>query len=118
MAKVYDAPKEIQIPEFNWEDLDANEKAENKYLADLKQWLTDRCVKGGKSTENVGEVLQFPAADGYACYMVSCMKPLELVHIALGDAWHFQYANRLTVKDVNDKIKSNKAMNELFNKKK
>ena len=46
------------------------------------------------------------------------MEPLELIHIALDDAYEFQYVGRLTVADVKDKIKSNKELAELFAKRK
>ena len=42
---------------------------------------------------------------------------VELVHIPLCDAWDFQYAHRLTKKDVEEKIKNQKALEELFKKK-
>lgn len=118
MAKIYQAPSEIKLPEFNWKDLKASKEAELKYEADLKQYLIERNAKGRKDITDVGEILGFPVADGYARYMVACMKPLELVHIALDDAYEFQYVNRLTVSDVKDKIKSNKELAELFAKRK
>lgn len=65
------------------------------------------------STLKVPEV-----ADSYAVYIVASMKPLELVHIPIMDAWEFQYANRLTAKDVKEKIRSEKALQALFAKKK
>lgn len=76
-----------------------------------------KIISGRWLTQNV-QLKQFPVADGYAEYMVASMKPLELVHIPLGDAWQFEYAHRLTAKDVQDKIDQQKALEELFNKKK
>jgi hypothetical protein len=42
--------------------------------------------------------------------MVASMRPLELVHIPLGDAWNFQYTHNLTSKDVQQKIDSQKSL--------
>jgi hypothetical protein len=50
--------------------------------------------------------------------MVISMKPLMLIHLELGDAWCYQYANRLTAKDVQAKIDQQKAIDKLFSDKK
>lgn len=36
----------------------------------------------------VGFLLHFPVADGHATYKVVKAKPLQVVHIPHGDAWH------------------------------
>lgn len=118
MARIYNAPSEIKLPEFNWKDLKASKEAELKYEADLKQYLIERNARERKDITDVGEILSFPVADGYARYMLARMEPLELIHIALDDAYEFQYVGRLTVADVKDKIKSNKELAELFAKRK
>ena len=68
----------------------------------------------GYSGKNMGEILRFPAADSYAQYMVVSMRPLQLVHLSLGDAWGFQYAHLLTAKEVQEKIDQQKRINKLF----
>ena len=35
----------------------------------------------------VGETIRFPVADGYATYMVSCQRPLTLVHLCEDDGY-------------------------------
>jgi hypothetical protein len=112
MAKIYSAPESLKTPELDFSEINGYEKACEKYVADLKEILVKR--KPGK---NVGEVIGFPVADGQAQYMVASMKPVELIHLPLMDAWHFEYANRLTAKDVQDKINQEKLMDELFSKK-
>ena len=114
MAKIFAAPSSIVVPGWNIKKTyEENVAEENKYLDTLKDVLTKR-----KPTQKlVGEIIRFPAADGYAEYMVASTTPLELVHIPLGDAWDFQYAHRLTKKDVEEKIKNQKALEELFKKK-
>jgi hypothetical protein len=46
------------------------------------------------------------------------MKPLQLVHLPLGDGWVYEFDSRLTAKDVKAKIAQEKALAELFSKKK
>lgn len=116
MAKVYSHPDEIKVPEHNWADdsvLDMQKK-DAAFLAELKAW----CQKRNPNQEHVGEVLYFPMGDGYAQYMVAAISPVQLIHIPLGDAWSFQYANKLTKKDVVDQIKQQKAIEKLFPKRK
>jgi hypothetical protein len=42
--------------------------------------------------EVVGELVSFPVGGGYANYVVWRAKPLQLVHIPVGDAWHIDDA--------------------------
>ncbi len=114
MGKIFRAPSSVAMPSWdNKKTYEENVLEENNYLAALKDMLTKR-----KPTQKlVGEIIKFQVADGYAQYMVASMTPLELVHIPLGDAWDFHYAHRLTKKDVEEKIKNQKALEELFKKK-
>lgn len=114
MAKIFAAPSSIELPQWSIKKTHNENMAEEKvYLDQLKDMLTKR-----KPTQKlVGEIIRFPAADGYAEYMVASTTPLELIHIPLGDAWDYQYAHRLTKKDVEEKIKNQKALEELFKKK-
>lgn len=114
MAKVYDVPEQIKVPDFNWEDIDQYNKDCDKFKADLRQWCVDRAARAGVTDENIGEIIRFPVADGYAEYMVACLKPVQLIHIPLWDAWEFGYAHRLTKKDIIEDIKKTKAINKIF----
>ena len=111
MAKVYSAPSSIEVPSLDFSNINGYEKACEKYKADLKAMLQKR--NNGK---NVGEIIRFPVADGYAEYMVASMKPVELVHLPLGDAWDFQYVHLLTAKEVQGQIDQQKALERLFKK--
>jgi len=113
-AKIYTAPKEIKLPENSFTDIASWEKNDAKYISELKTFLKEQ----GYNEKNTGEILQFPAADGYAMYMVASMKPLRLIHLELGDAWCFQYANLLTAKVVQEKIDQQNALNKIFGGKK
>jgi hypothetical protein len=114
MAKIFSAPSSIPLPQWSIKKTHQENMAEEKtYLETLKDML----IKRKPTQKLVGEIIKFPMADGYAEYMVASTTPLELVHIPLGDAWDFQYAHRLTKKDVEEKIKNQKALDELFKKK-
>lgn len=63
-----------------------------------------------------GEIISFGVADGYAQYMVACSRPLRLIHLPVWDAWHYEGANNLTLKDVQAKIAGQKTIEKLFPK--
>lgn len=109
MGKIYSPPASMPVPEFNWEDIEAYEAANNKFIEDLRAFCKSR-----KNEKHVGEVIQFPVADGYAQYMVASLSPVELIHLPLWDAWEFEYASRLTKKDIIDKIEQRKALDKFF----
>lgn len=118
MSNIYDVPDGVKVPEFNWQDIDQYNKDCDKFKSDLKQWCVDRAARAGVTDENIGEVIRFPVADGHAEYMVAALSPIQLIHLPLWDAWSFQYANRLTKKDIVDKIKQQKSLEKLFADKK
>ena len=111
-AKIFSVPSTLKVPEYDYKNPGQYEKDEKKFFEDLKTLLLKR-----KNEECVGETIKFQVADSYAVYVVASIKPLELVHIPIMDAWEFQYANRLTAKDVKEKIRSEKALQALFAKK-
>jgi len=111
MAKVYSAPETIKVPSLDFGNVKGYNEACEKYKADLKAMLQKR-----NTGKNVGEIIRFPVADGYAEYMVASMKPVELVHIPLWDAWDFQYAHLLTAKEVQESIDQQKALEKFFKK--
>jgi hypothetical protein len=109
-AKVFTAPKEVKVPEFSFETLDTYEEECENYIENLKAFLKERGWK------HSGQVIQFPVADGYAKYMVMSMNPLQLIHLELGDAWHFQHINLMTAQAVQEMVDTEKRMRELFKK--
>jgi hypothetical protein len=113
-AQIYAAPSHIKVPNFNWEDINQYEKDCDKFKADLKEFCVNRCKAAGQSTLHIGEVIKFPVADGYAEYLVASLKPIQLIHIPIWDAWEFQYAKNLTKKDIIEKIEQQKSLDKLF----
>jgi hypothetical protein len=112
MGKIFSPPSSIPVPEFNWKDIEAYKKANEKFIEDLKAF----CVKRNNS-KHIGEVINFSVADGYAQYMVASLSPVELIHLPLWDGYEFQYVGRLTKKDIVTKIEQQKALDEFFSKK-
>ena len=110
MAKIYDVPSEIELPQFDFSKPYSEYKAkEDEYLAKVKKLLVDH-----NPTEHVGEIITFPVADGQACYMVASLKPVCLVHLPIGDAWNFQYVHLLTKKEVVLKIQQQNSFNKMW----
>ena len=118
MGKVYSAPAEIKKPEIGaffsrkGEGPEAYFKAEEAYVAAVKAW-----AKANGKGKLAGEENRFQVADGYACYIVFSTTPVVLIHLATGDAWQYQYANRLTASDIKEEVRRNQAMAKLFGKK-
>lgn len=111
MATIYSPPSQIPVPELDFANFDNYEKECEEYKNKLREYLLR--VKKGK---NIGEIIRFPVADGYAEYMVASMKPAELIHLPLGDAWQFQYAHLLGTKEIQDEIDRRKALEKIFQK--
>lgn len=107
-AKIYQSP--IDEPVLDWKNPNAYAKEEEKFKAELKEYLQVR----NKTGKNVGEVIRFQVADGYAEYMVASMRPLELVHLNLLDGYNFQHIDLMTAKAVQEKIDQQKALDKLF----
>ena len=109
MAKVFLLPDGFNAPDFNWEDINQYEKDCLDLVERLKKWCIER-----NNQKNVGEIIKFQVDDGYAEYMVAATKPVQLIHLPLGDAWCFQYANRLTKKDIVEKVNQQKNIAKFF----
>jgi hypothetical protein len=112
-ATIYSAPSSVPLPKYGIDNVKNWQKEEDDYIDQLRAVLLRR-----KTGKNIGEVLRFQVADGYAMYMVASTRPLELVHLPLGDCYQFEYAHLLNAQEVQKKIDAQKALEELFGKKK
>ena len=110
MAKIYSVPTQVKVPVLDWNKIDDYDKECENFKKELKEFLIKR--KNGK---NVGEVIQFQVADGYAEYMVASTNPPELIHLPLMDGYQFQYAHLMTAKEIQKQIDNDKRMKEFFN---
>lgn len=109
MAKVFTLPNGFNAPDFNWEDIEQYEKD----CTDLVEKLREFCIKRNNQ-KNVGVVIKFQVADGYAEYMVASTKPVELIHLPFWDCYQSETASLMTAKAIQDKIDQKIAMDKLF----
>lgn len=116
MGRIYASPKELNEPQIGGPkfDFDAYEKECDAYLIRLRDWCLKRNPRGGKY---VGKIARFGVADGYAQYMVAGIRPVELVHIAIMDAYQFPYVDRLKAKDITTLIDHSEELEKLFARK-
>jgi hypothetical protein len=109
MGKIYSAPDGIEIPKLDFKNVKAYEEDCKRF----EQELRDFCIKRNPS-EHVGEIISFPVADGKAQYMVAALSPIELIHLPLWDGYEFEFAHRLTKKDIIERIKNQKSIEKFF----
>ena len=106
---VYSAPEEIKLPD--WKDMTNWQANDEKYIAELKAHLN----KMGYNEPETGKIVRFEVADGYAQYMVAQLKgKCILIHLKLGDAWHYQHIERLLKKDLVANLKQQDAWNKMW----
>lgn len=109
--KIFTTPAEVgAIPHYhefpNREEFFAAEKA---FVQRVKNY-----AKAFGKGEFAGEEIRFSVADGYARYIV--LTPTSLMYLPLGDAYQFQYANRLTAKDLKAEVTRQRAFEAIFAK--
>jgi hypothetical protein len=110
MAKVFILPDGFEAPEFNWEDIEQYKKDCAEHTQRIKQW----CVERNPNQVNVGVIIKFPVADGYAEYMVAATKPVQLIHLPYWDAWQSETAELMTANAIQQKVDQQVAMEKLF----
>lgn len=111
MAKIYSIPEELEATMPTWsikDDHREHMRREEKWLEELRQW----CMVHG-SGKYAGQIVRDGVADGYAQYVVFSLRPLQLIHIPLGDAWQSRWAHRWTAADIKQMVERAK----LFSKK-
>lgn len=99
MATAYLSP--IDPPRFNAETW---RQDEDNYIEKCRAI----CRENGDHPL-LGEVVKWGRADGYAVYMVYNVKPLQLIHLAIGDAYQVEDAliRGLRPSDVEQMIRYN-----------
>jgi len=75
-----------------------------------------KALKMASSSPIAGEEVAWPRADGYARYLVAKERPLELIHLAVGDAWRVEkeLIRGLRGKDVRQMVAQRKALSSIF----
>jgi hypothetical protein len=113
-AKILSAPKTIQLPVIDYSDTAAWQAQEEKYVQDVKEY----CLKSTRNQGDpyVGKILGIPCGDGQASYMVHSTKPLQLVHLPIGDAWESPYAELFTLNKLKEQIDQVERIEGIFAK--
>lgn len=110
MAKIYNLPEGIEVPSLDVKDIKGYEVKCNELRENLKKWLKYNGFTGKHS----GTCISFPVADGYAEYMVVNLRPVQLIHIPVWDAWNYPQAKYITAKEITDKIEADIRLAKLF----
>jgi O-acetyl-ADP-ribose deacetylase (regulator of RNase III) len=113
MGQVFAPPTAVKKPEWeDYKDWQLHLKAEQQYEEEIITW-----VKQHYTGAHVGKVVHFPQGDGYAAYVIAGLKPVKLIHLDTGDAWHYPYIERLTAADIKAKLKQQAGLAKIFGKK-
>jgi len=112
MATVYSPPEGYDF-QVSFDD-DWKEK-ENAYIKRLRNYCKDRT---NSNNDLVGELFRIPYADSHALYMVFNTKPLQLIHVPVGDAWDVpEYQTRgLRLQDIKAQVEFDKRMKKMMEK--
>lgn len=120
--KTFSCPEAVTPPDFmdamvnGRYDMAKDDELNQQFFAALKSHLQTMGYRGPLT----GEIVSFPYADGKAVYMVAdAPRNTCLIHCPLGDAWALpEWQTRgLTKKEVQEQIRSHKALAALFAKK-
>lgn len=113
MAKIFSPPEGFTPPEIRGgQNIRKYIKDCEAYIERVQAWAREH----GDCPE-AGELVAFPVADGKALYVVMSLKPVKLIHVDTNDAYHFQYAHRLTAKDVREEVRRSRALSGIFGRK-
>lgn len=114
---IYAPPSKIKVP--NSSDYMLSSGFDNKaYLKAEKEYIEAirKLCEENYSGKYVGKIARFPVADGYAEYMIASLRPLKVIHLPIGDAYRYPYAERLHSKDFKATVDSQEAMERIFSK--
>jgi hypothetical protein len=110
VIKVWAPPQDIPVPEFSpAESWDKYNERVKTFINRVRAWAE----KTG-SGDLAGKLVSFPVGDGYAQYVV--WKPTHVIHLPVGDKWHFQYIERLKAADIRENVRQNEAIEKIFTK--
>jgi hypothetical protein len=81
-------------------------------IKNLQAW-----AKQNGTGPEAGEIISFSVADGSAQYVVHSLRPVRLIHVPAYDKYEQPYVNRLTAKDIRQKIEQSKLLQKLLTRK-
>jgi hypothetical protein len=114
--KVFGLPDGFTPPQIDFRNVAKWQEDEKNFIANLATWCKGR--NPHEDQNYIGEVIDFPVADGKALYMIAALRPLQLIHLPLGDAWSFQQEHLLTAKEVKTMVDRRKKFDEIWKKQK
>ena len=80
--QIYQTPDTIKKPNYDFTNFSNWKDEEKSYLEATRIWCQDHQIQEGlPASDHIGEVIDFPVADGCASYMVISLEPLELFHL-------------------------------------
>jgi hypothetical protein len=110
MGKIYSGIKGIANPESGTPfDYTVYERQTEDYVRQVQD-----AARSQNKCPEAGEIISFSVCDGRAFYVVQSLRPVELIHLDIYDGYQYEYANRLTAKDIREKIRQNKVLCEIF----
>lgn len=115
--KVYSSPIPLAPPDWSApggfaEKLKAIEAAEATHLEATRQWLKDH----GYAGPNSGKLVRFPAADGYAQYLLAEGRSSFLIHLPYGDGYQYGDVKFLPKREILKRIEQQERAETLFSK--
>ena len=114
-ATIFSPPAHLQEPKWNDYGFDfaAFSKAEDDYLRAIQAWAKS---KAKSKNPIVGEVFTYGVGDGYAIYVVFNTRPLQLIHVPIGDCWGITEVVRrgLRLSDIQESVERRKNLHALF----
>lgn len=122
MATIYSPPANLpDVPDFSDFKDETGRYDFNAHLEAESDWieLVQAEARRVNTGDLIGEVIAFGIADGAAQYVVWKQKPLQLIHLAVGDAWQIPEAHGrgINLTDVRAMVKRDKSLAELFGRK-
>jgi hypothetical protein len=116
MATAFSAPEGFDPPALTLGDFQDGtwQEKEAAYIASLAD-----LAKMNGTNPLLGEVVRWQRGDGFAEYMVWQTKPLQLIHLGLGDAWQVEdvLIRGLRLADIRGMVDRDKRMREFFARK-
>ncbi len=103
MGKIFKAPDQIEKPTFDFRDMVGSRTSELHYVHQVKEWCKANS-KDKTNAEYIGEGFRIPMGDGYAQYVVLSIKPLQMIHLEIGDAWDSPLADQVNAAYVKQHI--------------
>lgn len=123
VATVYSPPSSVPLPDFDQflrsgPNGSFDDAGYDKAWEDAIAKLAALARQNDSAGDLVGQIISFPVADGAAQYMVWKQKPLQLIHLPIGDAYQADAATTrgVRISDIRRQVQFNDAWADLGKK--